>query len=204
MKAIRIGSRSHKDEGCSITVENLSQEEAGILQGMLRGMNWTTVESGRLKSAPRFKPLPGPADDLEMMPYWRRAEFPLDGRLQVNTYDPERLKNRYGAGIYISSLCGYYFTPENYQREAGKLISWGFQCMRSRREADGGYWETWYLPGVWAAKGQLKIKADEVKLMKQKNNDRAELDTVISYLCRHVSFGSMDVAVQCAAMGPPD
>lgn len=204
MKPIKIGTQAYSQNECSVTVENLTQEEARLLMGMLRGMNWCTTESGRLKEAPRFKPLPGPADDLEMMPYWRRSEFPLDGRLQVSTYDPERFKNNYGAGIHLSSLCGHYFTPENYNRESGKLISWGFQCMRSRRGTDGGYWETWYLSGTHAAKGELENVVKAVKMKKLNDSNRAELDAVVAYLCQHVSFGSMDIVVQRAAMGPPD
>lgn len=70
---------------------------------------------------------------------------------------------------------------------------------------DGKFWETWYLSGVWAAKGDLKGVVERRKLEGDKDQDRAvekrkETNGVISFLCRKVSFGQLDVVVQRAAM----
>jgi hypothetical protein len=98
----------------------------------------------------------------------------------------------------ISHLCGHYYTKEGYKREADKLESYGFSCMRSRRGENGRFWENWYLPGVWCAKGDL---AEKLKPIKDSNEKTQE---AIRFLMRNVSFGSMDMTQQRAAMVTPD
>ena len=119
-------------------------------------------------------------------------------------FDPER-KGIYSPAFMVSHLCGYNYSEEGYRRNAGLLESYGFSCMRSQRGEDGKFWETWYLPGAWAAEGELKIAV--LRQGAQSTHERGSLarqqeetSNVVSFLCANVSFGSLDVTAQRAAM----
>jgi len=49
----------------------------------------------------------------------------------------------------------------NYEAKVVKMEEVGFSCLRSRRGEDGEIWEVWYLPGKWAAQGELKDSTDD-------------------------------------------
>lgn len=201
MKPVEVeGYTNGQGNASQITIKNLRPEELEMLQGMLKGMHWVAIDNGRITISPRFEPLPSPIVDEKMMPFWRRHEFPDDGKLQVSIFDPERFKNNYGASIQIQSLCGYNYSKENYQHEAKKLISWGFDCLRSKREEDGRFREIWYLPGIWAAKGTLAETLAEKKQKMKEYTPQERLQDVVSFLCVNSQFGSLDVTVQRAAM----
>lgn len=205
MKPISITSTCRSREGDNqVTISNMTSEEAELLVGMIRGKHWLSIDNGRLSTVARFNPLPGPVDDIDMMPFWRRFMLPLDGRLQVNTFDPESMKNISEGSIVIQSLCGYNYSEENYKRQAGKLISWGFECLRSRRKPDGGYWEIWYLPGPWAAKGELEdaIKKAEVeaKARGELRDSKRSTRATLTFLRKNVEFGTLDITAQRLCM----
>lgn len=102
--------------GTRLQIEGLTEEEAERFKGALNGMYWMTSEEGRLKFASVLAPLPGPADDEEMLPFWRRFD-PSQAGVQEFLFDPERVDNFSSPGIIIQHLCGYGYTPENYQLE---------------------------------------------------------------------------------------
>ena len=205
MKPVEVYSYTQgQDNTSQISISNLSPQELDTLKSMLKGMSWIAVKDGRLVTSSLLLPLPSPVADEEMMPFWRRHEFPEDGKLQVSIFDPERLKNTCGASIQIQSLCGYNYTKENYENEAEKLLNWGFECLRSRRQANGQYSEIWHLPGLWAAKGALAETLAEKKQKTVKKDPQEELTDAISFLCVNSQFGSLDVTVQRAAMAYED
>lgn len=99
----------------------------------------------------------------------------------------------YQPTIYISALCGYFYTKENYEIASKKLLSYGFERFRTQEE---DYSEMWKLAGFWQAAGKLKEFIEPIK------NDRKLLDLVVSWLSREVSFGTLDVSYQRLAMTP--
>lgn len=119
--------------------------------------------------------------------------LPSDSALlhpELPAMDPEKWNIQEGQAsyysIFVEHLCGYNYTPERATAEMEKLTAWGFECLRSPRGKEGRYWELWYLPGLWAAKGTMAgIKT---------------IEEATRFLCRHCSFGSMQVTRQAAAM----
>lgn len=206
MDKVRIvSSRCSHGENSAVEIGNLTVEEAKHAEGLINGQNWMSVENGRPIFRGKFAELPDPIQDENMLPFWRKVT-PEEGHLQQEIFDPEMAEFPFAAHIVIQSLCGYGYTPENYRRESEKLASYGFVQMRSRRENDGRYWEIWFLPGTYAAKGDLEevIKAAkhdaQMKRLDHKKDTKASLDAAIEFLRRHVSFGSLEVSVQKLAM----
>lgn len=200
---IRISS-SHMDGG-TLTLSGIPKESFEQVEGMIHGHQWMLVENGLPRFSPARSPLPDPRDDDELLPYWQQdtqRQYTLRG-LNFDT------KRRYDTPSFmVSHLCGYHYTPEKYREQAALLESYGFVCMRSRRGADGCFWESWYLPGAWAAKGALEERLAEVRapgsVIERAESVRRETDAVVSFLCRNASFGSLDVVVQRAAMSIDD
>lgn len=181
-------------------IRGLTQREGELVEGsILGGHHWIRRGSdGRLENVPSYLPLPDPVVDEEMYPFWRKLE---QGEvIQPKLVSSGYLPKGYGASISIQHLCGYYYTKENYRKQAEKLTKFGFVCMRSRRGDDATFWEIWYLPGVWAAKGELEIAINDSKetdLMKK-------TEVAVRYLGNHVSFGTLDCSVQRLAMPVPE
>lgn len=178
-----------------IEIGNLSPAEVQSLEGMVKGNNRCIVSlAGRLETQSRWEPLPTPAQDETMMPFWQPM---LPGPVQMEFREvPTPLGSQ--AGIIIEHVCGYFYTPENYRAETAKLEEFGFKCIRSRRGPDGGFWEMWYLPDLWWAKGQLKEDLVGIK------DPGQAIDQAVRFLCRNITFGSLSVTWQRAAMSPGD
>ncbi len=175
-----------------VTIEGLTEEEERGIIAVVNGHWWTSVNSeGRLKFFATREELPGPAEDEEMMPYWRHPILG-EGVLQHHLFDSDALSYSISPSIVVQHLCGYYYTPENYRKQVKKLESYGFECLRSRRGDDGRFWEIWFLSGLWAAKGDLKVALA--------GNEAKDVEKVVRFLCTHASFGTLDVVVQRAAM----
>lgn len=191
-KGIKISSHGSD----SFSLRNLQREEVENLQGMVYNHFWVTVTDGRLEVVRRREELPGPAEDEEMLPFWRRA---TPGTQQVQLFEVDIPKHSFPS-IIIQSLCGYAYTPENYKYTAELLESYGFVCLRSRRGEDSKYWEMWFLCGLWSAKGGLK----EFLEMASSESDKKKLEATIKFLCKNVQFGTLDVSWQRAAMTIPD
>jgi len=185
------------DDSHTITIGGLKKEELEKLKGFIHGQEWVSVKDGRIAFSSTKTPLPSPAEDEAMMPFWRRPNVEEKELLSQKRFDGFA-KNwpPFSPSILIQHLCGYNFTPENYMRQSAKLTSYGFVCCRSQRGDDGEYWEVWYLPGLFAANGDLKKALADARIGKVK----AEVDAAVSFLCRHSSFGTLDVVAQRAAM----
>lgn len=191
-KKIRMFSSGGRDGEFSL--RGLKPEEIENMEGMLHNHFWVTVNhDGRLETIRRKELVPGPTEDEDMLPFWSRHK---SGAVQTELFETEDFKHRFPS-IVIQHLCGYGYTPERHKDCAQQLESYGFECMRSRRGENGRYWEIWLLLGPWSAKGELGKAV-------RRNKKKDELDVVIDFLCRYVSFGSLDIMVQRAAMSMDD
>ena len=178
-----------------ITFEGFLEKERESIMGAAHGHQWVCIGAdGRLCTSNTRVPLPAPAEDEEMLPFWRRMTAKNPTR-RVQEQFREQLSDGDSPSLTIQSLCGYHYSPAYYANEAQKLEEYGFACLRSRRGADGQFWEIWYLPGLWAAKGELK-KA----LAPYAKSVHGQLSAARKFLIEHVAFGSLDVMVQRAAM----
>ena len=199
-KEIRLSSWGGGQNQKSLTIANLSDEEHEKVFGCIQGgMWWIRVENGELKFVPNYKPLPSPIEDSTMFPFWRKATQE-EMKRSYSMFETQPIEELHSsiASITIHSWCGYYYTPERYKIEAENLISYGFECLRSRRGEDSTYWEIWLLPSLIFAKGNLQmcIQAGE--------DDKKKLALALEFLRKNSTFGSLDVSVQRLAMQMPD
>lgn len=211
--------------GLGITLEGLDEAELNYMKGALHGHQWVTCRDGRIEQMPTYEPLPAPDQDQMMLPFWRRPVMEVETQMSLFSFEP--LSAHASPSITIQHLCGYNYSPEKYRFQAAQLQRWGFECLRSRRDDAGEFHEIWYLPGLWAAKGELKAAVDALdpylslkgsvedflreSMSRKKKKPAAPmspekkqekgLDVAISFLCRFASFGTLDVSVQRAAMG---
>lgn len=215
MNPARItGSRhdANHPNGCEATLGHLTPLELEQVEAMATGQNWLRVDdSGRLASVDRFAELPKPVDDLQMTPFWSGdRDHDHNGNVSIGRFrnviersdDPNAWES---PSITIQHVCAgkvcpsyekdrdRYFRRE-YMKAAEALESWGFECCRSMRGKNGKFWELWFLPGLWYAKGELKKAIGD-------NRGRSATDAAISFFVRcQVSFGTLDVSVQRVAL----
>jgi hypothetical protein len=198
---ISIPSTSHSRDGFGgITLSGLKPHEIDIVTGAFGGgHHWVRRSpSGRLESVPSYEALPPPQVDEKMHPFWLSWEECGGVQLELFPLPTARDYDQHTSpSILISSLCGYGYTPEKYKATADELVSYGFACLRSQRDAGTGqFWELWYLPSLWFARGDLREAIDTAK----KKSEKRQTDVALEFLRTHVSFGSLDVAVQRLAM----
>lgn len=193
-KSLRVGSYGAGE----LELRDLTQDEVDQLYGSFSNGNcWVRRgDNGRLESVSFFQPLPDPIQDPVLLPFWPPIGWEPD-QYELFPHDANiasRLRHVYPS-ITIQHLCGYGYTPEKYAEQAELLEGLGFTCLRSRRGESGQYYEIWYLPGLWAAKGRLK----EALVDSGQPKDQA-IDVALEYLRQHASFGTLDVSVQRLAM----
>lgn len=190
--------------GGQIRLEGLTPEENEILQASFKGgHHWVRKgNDGRIEFVPSFKPLPGPTDDVSMMPFWEpaRPEAPVQMQLFDQAEADRPYEDHYGASITIQHLCGYGFTAEKYKEEAELLESYGFECLRSRRGLSGQFWELWFLPGTWCAKGRLKEAVEDHVRTANPSNEKSKTTAAVRFLQKNASFGTLEVSVQRLAL----
>lgn len=155
------------------------------------GSCWVRIKDGELEIVNSWEPTPDPVADEETLPFWRKATEIERAQLQLIEMEP--LGDHTFPSISIQSLCGYYYSPENYQVQAGKLKSYGFECLRSQRRTDGRFCEIWHLSDLIFAEGELKEKVGRHK-------GKNALKVAVSFLAQNVSFGTLDVSIQRLAM----
>lgn len=198
-KTIRVSSYGGGTEhdGGSVTITGLSRKEVENLLAMVAGACFIGNKNDQLVVYSNFKDLPGPIDDPVMYPFWRKPH--QEEIAQISLFDErvfETTSEHASPAIYISSICGYYYTEAKYQLYVERLLSYGFECLRSKRGDDAHFWELWYLPGVWSAKGDLKNH------LKQK--DSKDIKVAIEFIRGHVEFGSLSVSTQKLAQRIPE
>ena len=205
---IRITStRQNRFDGTwNITFAGIPYELREKVEGVVTGHQWMTTRNGELVFSPTREPLPGPVEDESMLPFWRRYD---ERQLVMKEFVFDSKTHFALPSFMIKHLCGYDYTPENYRDNAALLTSYRFVCMRSPRGDDGRYDEIWYLPGAVLAKGGLALA---IAGLRQKRGWQAtsadtlkeETDVVTKFLCEHISFGTLDVVIQRAAMAVPE
>lgn len=180
--------RSHSTD--HVAIEGITVEESQTLQGMVNGHCWVRTDpaTGRLLSVPATRLLPDPMIDPDMTPYWN-PHPKTDGVTAMARYN-DTFQNQ-NAGIMIQSLGAYNPSKEVWRAEAAKLTSYGFVCMRSPRGADGKYWEGWYLPCLYSARGNLAKTLENIPAAEK-------LERAIGFLCHHCHVGTIDAIVQKA------
>lgn len=191
-KRIHWTSRSGSGE---LKLEGFTHREMDQIEGWLKGCYWATVENGRLHVCATRNEVPGPVDDIEMLPFWRKFED-RTATMQTSLFDVDmNIEKAISPHFLIQHLCGYGYTPEKYIENAKILESYGFECMRSKRGTDGKFWEIWFLPGLYAAKGAF----EEYLKREQHSSGTGTVKDAINFLCKTVRFGTLDVSVQRAA-----
>ncbi len=199
-KVPEIRVTSHGGSEGQISLTGFQPNELEKMLAAMSGAYWIRVDSekGRLITIPKYEATPTPVSDEEMLPFWRKHS---DVK-QIHLFDDYEFSKEKGhsPSISIQSLCGYYYTKENYKRTAENLERWGFECLRSRRGEDGKFWEVWFLPGLWHAKEELKMSIES-----EKRKGKDELSTALEFLRNNSSFGTLDVSSQRMCMrGPGD
>jgi hypothetical protein len=187
--------------GCgSVGIDGLVGNEGTILAGAISGHYWVKGDdNGRLDHLDARKATPNPLDDDEMLPFWRPIsikDLSAVGQQEM-VLDEDASLEHHMPSIIIQHLCGYGYTEEGYKKYAEILTGYGFNCLRSRRGEDGKFWEVWFLPGLWSAKGDLE---KHLSLNKTQNNTE-KLKCATDFIASRVLFGTLDVCVQRMAMG---
>ena len=211
-----------------ITLSGFTEEEIHEFEGSLATATWVRFKAGRLESSPAYVVPLAPEDDPYLGQVWQKQLAFDEPELRFKEFSPVSAFD--GPGIIIQHLCGYDYSEEGYKSNAHRLMEYRFACCRSQRGADGKYWEVWLLPGLWMAAGGLKQAFDgEIECRdcgvvtvtpqelcgtercpsclseklgpaKAAKDDRERTKRAISFLCRNVRFGCLDVTVQRAAM----
>lgn len=174
---------------------SLKLKDAANMEAVLAGTHWFGVDpDGTEVYHPKTKPLPLAVDDEQLLPFWSN----LGTHIKAVDFC-HKLGAWSSPHFDLAHLCAYNYTPENYAKEAAKLESWGFFCMRSKRGPDGKYWEVWRLNGDWDAEGELKEFFGS-NAYKQHKAAEAKTKVTVTWLCQHCSFGTLDVSIQRACM----
>jgi hypothetical protein len=190
------GSRRDGDRS-QITIEG-TEAEIDALRALMAKTCWLSVDlKGALVRGELVKAPPEPADDPYLPPTWQKTD--CEWRRQtaelISHIDPK--EGWHHPSYLVQSLCGYGWTLERYRDEVYKMQSIGFECLRSRRKADGRFWEAWILPFASAAKGPLK---DIIDALPKDRKWFQETESIVKWMCRNASFGTLDVMIQRAAM----
>lgn len=199
----------------SITLEGSAEAIDAIRAALIHGTCWLSVnEAGDPQRHDKFRALPDPVDDPKIPPKWYVKPVPKLG--ECTAQDIGRVSReiidckpfRYALAPEIDPDEGWH-SPSfflqhlgamgglgGYRQAAAKAASIGFECMRSRRGPNGNFWEVWYLPFVEHARGALK---GEIAQSPEKDW-RKNAERITRWLCNNVSFGSLDISVQRAAL----
>ena len=195
----RVSWVSKSSDG-SIDIRNLcAPGEMDSIEAAIVGSKWIRFNNGRLEVSDAYIKIPTPIEDPYVADEWQCSK---DGVMKFSfnykhTRYGKRVFNDAGGSILIHSLCGYNYSKGNYERCANLLISYGFNCTRSSRGEDGHFWEVWYLPGLWCAKGELQKILEGYS---GADNDNGYMDLAVNYISRNVDFGALDVVAQRMCM----
>jgi hypothetical protein len=178
----------------SVEFTNLAKGDSEkLMSALLRGNFWVTgnPDGSGISFVSTYEEIRAPMPDSDLLPYWDVRD---DTSSPVKVFDHhDKVSSWSSPSITIQSLCGYYYSEENYVRQADKLTSYGFTEFRSKRDANGYFGSLWLLSFLLKAKGDLKDALNE-------NIGDIKIDVAVDFLCENVQFGSLDTSVQRAAM----
>ena len=189
---IRVSSVNFGGEGVGFS--GLQKGEAEVMEAFVLGTCWIrTTKEGRLESKPRFEELPAPGKDPKLPPSWLPPEdLPPFLIAPVAPLPEEPDPKGHVPSLIVQHLLGY--NAGKYEVEALKLQAYGFECLRSRRGRNGKMWELWFLPSLSLAQGPLEDALHGAV------ETTEQIRVAVNFLCDNVSFGTLDVAYQRAAM----
>lgn len=149
-----------------IVIESKENEDEDLVsfEAALLGHVWVRLnEQGKLETAPAHKSPPQEFDKV-VDNIWKK------GPLELRRSHPVG-KTKESRSFFVQSLEGYsdkyYGNGYSFPKFQGKMLKAtmmrfnGFQPLRSIRGMDGKIWEIWYLPGAWAAEGELRGKSEK-------------------------------------------
>lgn len=144
-----------KNRTTAITIEADSVENLAEFEAMLGSHRWIRQnEEGELESAPAHRD-PPIVYDKDIDPIW--SDKPVEIRCLRDVKEKDKMWEH--RSFYIQSIGGY---GGRRGEKAQKLVFNGFVPLRSKRSMrDGKCWEVWYLPGAWAAEGELRGKKEK-------------------------------------------
>ena len=122
-------------------------EDLTPLRSALGSGRWFRVgPGGKFEEAPYYNEPPKTVYDKDIEPIWKEGPVILRGKAKKREWSPS---------VYVQSIGGY---TGGREKKAQRMIVAGFSVLRSKRGLDGECWEVWYLPGAWAAKGEIDGK----------------------------------------------
>ena len=163
---------------------NDKDENLKEFQAMLGTHMWIRQnEHGELESAPAHLDPPILFDkDIDPIFDGKKASLRQLRTAEKAHRDPYRHRS-----FYIQSIGGY---DGNRGEKAQRLFINGFVPMRSKRSTkDGKCWEIWYLPGAWAAEGELRGKSE---------------DDILAWICGEIGPGNTELTGEAWALSTPD
>jgi len=138
----------------SLTIEADKGEDLSAFEAALNSHQWVRQKDGKLETAPAHRN-PPILFDKDIDPIWNGKSVKVRP-LRLPEEKPSEYRQR---SFYIQHIAGYSGGKE---KKAQRLILSGFEVLRSRRSLrDGKCWEVWYLPGAWAAEGELDGRSEE-------------------------------------------
>ena len=147
----------HRRDGtASVEFTGTKREINALKNALTNGMNWIRVNKrGTIIKVPALK-VPKVQNDDEISPFFNHiTQYFSDTSIRRLAHDR---KNSDNPSYFVQHITGY---GGEYNRRKDRMEAVGFECLRSRRGDDGKYWEIWYLPGAWAATGELKGKSHD-------------------------------------------
>jgi len=184
MLKLHIESHNNRNGTASINFEGTEKEIRALKNALTNGTNWVRINKrGTLIKVPAFK-VPEVLDDDAISPYFKHIKQIISYfantsiRRLAKTHDHPN-----DPSYFVQHITGY---GGDYKERKVSMEAVGFECLRSRRGKDGKYWEIWYLPGVWAATGELEGKAHK---------------EIMAYLCQVVNPGQITVSGERWGLG---
>ena len=153
---------------------------------MMLGVAWVRRGEQGLEISEAYEKSPELTDDPSLSEHWPTDIVPPTVQYHLFMDEDEQQKqSRLKSGqdfraIHVSSITAYAGT-DIYVARASLLEDAGFICLRSRRDDEGKYWESWFMPGPCCAKGPMKGKNHE---------------EIVSWLMQSVGPGSISVEGQ--------
>jgi len=153
---------SHDSNKSEVTFEGDESEIESLMKALTAGNVWIRrLEDGTIVEHPAFRALTLTDDDAISNHFQNIKSYFIDSSVKRLNRKKKDDSEFHDPSIYVQHIAGYH---GDYRKSANLMESVGFECLRSRRGKDGKYWEMWYLPGAWAATGDLKDKTtDEIR-----------------------------------------
>ena len=152
---VTIGTRCYSNNpesssSVAFEVNGTKEEIMDFIASFSTGTKWTRIgDNSELIALNAFKE-PVVTKDPKIDGHFKEGGIiRLDKNLKEDNENCE---------FFVQSIAGY---DGNYAEKSKKLEEVGFSCLRSKREKDGKFWEIWYLPSKYSAKGELEAKSKE-------------------------------------------